>query len=143
MRRVAGLIGETAEITEDDFPAQLRAKSERIDDLAQAINRLDQRLAEARQEASATILGRVKPQHDRLVADLVAAATALHRANVRYHGFVDALNANGVWWSTLGPAQPHLIGTPTPNSLLADYFRMLARDGHIALRDIPAELRQQ
>jgi hypothetical protein len=149
-RRTREQAGRIAEIIgEPDNGAAVLGENERIvfindrlADLRTALERVGEMISVEVPVASAKIREIVAPQHRKLVRDICEAMVTLHKANVAYHGFADALNAEKVWWTSLGPSQPLFVSAPTDRqSPIAKYLQRAVDDGHIPATFVPQEFR--
>jgi hypothetical protein len=117
-----------------------------IADTELALARLEVAIRDERVAASALVCERAKSKFETITGDLVAAAVALHGANVRYTQFAAAINQAGAIWSELRPLDLTLFGPPTRASRDAKLVRFLinaVEDGHLPPADLPADLRRE
>jgi hypothetical protein len=117
---------------------------QRIDDIDAAIALLSQKIEFAGRKASQIIVGSVADTHKKLVADICSTLVAAHKANTKYHALADALNLDGVSWSSLIPSHPNdILGQPQDKySNVALYLRSARDSGFIGGAEVPDELRE-
>jgi hypothetical protein len=140
--RVAEVLGEPVQLLAKGDADRLAEITDRMRMIDEAQAELRNRISDEIPRASAEIQKMVAPEHRRLIREICEALVVVHKASAAYHAFADQLNADGVWWSALGPSHPLFLGMPQdPESPVARYLREARDNDHFPASRIPEECR--
>jgi ATPase subunit of ABC transporter with duplicated ATPase domains len=109
--------------------------------MAAALLEVERRVEVERQNASAEIWAKLKPEHDAIIADVCGAIVKLHDVSAKYSSFVDRVSAASVEWPR-SVRKMHLAEYGIGKSLLFRFLETSARSGYIDATVLPEELRR-
>ncbi|MEK9284736.1 MULTISPECIES: hypothetical protein [unclassified Bradyrhizobium] len=115
--KVAELVGDQVPNSPEATPERLRELQQHARALKDAVKVLEDRLGHERTAASVIVCNQVREEHSRRARETCLKLLELHAAMLAYAELVDALNAEDIAWSYLGPAQLLALGNPRDNSL--------------------------
>ncbi|MCC8972158.1 hypothetical protein [Bradyrhizobium brasilense] len=140
--KVAELVGDQVSAVAVPTPERLMELRQHVRALKDAVSVLDQRIGEERTRASIIICDQIRPEHHRRAREMCLRLLKLHEAMLSYAELTEALNAEDVSWSHMGPAQLLALGGPRDSqSRMAIWLREMVQAGHLDATEIPQALR--
>lgn len=113
-----------------------------IETIREALRLIAMTIVSEQQQAAILICRGLKPVHDILQADLIAAAQEFYGAMKKLFEFTDELERRGIARSSLKTALPWFAGHyRDKQSGLANFFKDAKESGFISRDDIPESLR--
>ncbi|MDN4982306.1 hypothetical protein QY049_03590 [Bradyrhizobium sp. WYCCWR 13022] len=140
--KVAELVGDQIPDAPSATPERLRELQQHARALKDAVSVLDTRIGQERTNASVAICNQVREEHHRRAREVCLKLIDLRQSMLAYAELIDALNAEDVAWSYLGPAQLLALGNPRDNqSRMAIYLRQMVEAGHLDATEVPQAIR--